>query len=120
MNDKQIDPDFFTHLVAQHRDAHGVIETAIVDFANRNWDTVGSRDPKPTWSPFPWLEGWDVVDSTDGPIIHASFFGNEDEPSILSFPVAWLDFYPTATAFEAEPEPEQHEGRKVGIFTVIK
>lgn len=119
MNDTPIEPNFFQILVDQHRDAHDVIETAIIRFAQENWENVGSRDPKPDWSPILWLEGWDVVDTEMGPIIHAAFLGEEEgDQSILAFPVSWLDFYPGAVPYVGEAEAPA--GRKVGHLTVIK
>lgn len=113
---------FFVDLLEQHRDAHEVLATAIRDFALANWDTVGSRYPKPVWSPFLWLIGWDIEDSPQGPVIRAAFVGDNDEAAVLAFPAAWLDYYPNLSynqPIEAPAVSETGE-RKYGHLTVVK
>lgn len=113
---------FFVDLLEQHRDAHEVIATALKDFAMKHWDTVGSQYPKPAWSPFLWLVGWDIEDTPQGSVISAAFIGDNDEPAVLTFPAAWLDYYPDLSYNQSIEAPPATGGgdRKYGHLTVVK
>jgi hypothetical protein len=111
---------FFVDLIEQHRDAHECIATALNAFAMKHWDSVGSRDPKPAWSPILWLIGWDVEDTPQGPVISAAFASDNDEPSILTFPAAWLDYYQDQSYNQHIEAPVLPERGKYGHLTVVK